>query len=49
MTLAAGTGGGVTFGRTRPLLGLVRGRRAVDGSLRLWRLPGHLTRAGSPR
>jgi hypothetical protein len=51
MALAAGTCCGVTFGRTRPLvlLGLLRGRRPVAGRRRVWRLPGHLTGAGSPR
>lgn len=50
MALAAGTGCSLAVRRTRPLmLGLVRRRRPVAGTLGVWRLPGHLTRAGGPR
>jgi hypothetical protein len=50
MALAAGTWCSLAVRRTRPLmLGLVRRRRPVAGSLGVRRLPGHLTRAGSPR
>jgi hypothetical protein len=50
MDLAAGTGCSLAFRRTGPLmLGLVRRRCPVTGTLGVRRLPGHLARAGSPR